>query len=104
MEDLSCPFCHQDVPNGAFVCTGCQAEIDYNKPTWLGSLVNILRMGLMYIFGLAFIFVVIFDRGLGLKSLWVLIIGVVSIWSLGWFQKKYLIEKEAMFHRIRQEK
>ena len=28
---LTCPFCHTEVPNGAVVCRGCQAEIDYSR-------------------------------------------------------------------------
>lgn len=30
MSDLVCPFCHTQVPVGAIVCRGCQAEVHYN--------------------------------------------------------------------------
>jgi hypothetical protein len=29
MNNLTCPHCHTDVPRGASVCTGCQAELKY---------------------------------------------------------------------------
>ena len=28
-----CPHCHTDVPRGARVCTGCQAEVEYGPPS-----------------------------------------------------------------------
>lgn len=28
---LTCPFCHTEVPDGAVVCRGCHAEIDYTR-------------------------------------------------------------------------
>ena len=72
MEDLSCPFCHKDVPNGAFVCTGCQAEIGYNEPTWLGALIIKLGFVLGVLFGFALLFVTVYDRGFGTKSFFIL--------------------------------
>lgn len=32
MNQLMCPFCHNNVPYGATVCRGCGAEIDYTNP------------------------------------------------------------------------
>jgi hypothetical protein len=32
MSDLVCPHCHGNVPHGAKVCRGCQAEIEYGAP------------------------------------------------------------------------
>ncbi len=32
MSDLICPHCHGNVPRGAKVCRGCQAEIEYGAP------------------------------------------------------------------------
>lgn len=32
MSELVCPHCHGDVPRGAKVCRGCQAEIEYGCP------------------------------------------------------------------------
>lgn len=29
---LVCPHCHGEVPHGAKVCRGCQAEIEYGTP------------------------------------------------------------------------
>jgi hypothetical protein len=28
----TCPHCHTQVPHGAKVCTGCQAEVEYGAP------------------------------------------------------------------------
>lgn len=33
MSDLVCPHCYTEVPRGASVCRGCQAEIEYGTPT-----------------------------------------------------------------------
>jgi hypothetical protein len=32
MSDLVCPHCYTEVPRGASVCRGCQAEIEYGTP------------------------------------------------------------------------
>ncbi|BBP01657.1 hypothetical protein [Sulfuriferula nivalis] len=32
MSDLICPHCHTEVPHGATVCRGCQAEVEYGVP------------------------------------------------------------------------
>ena len=32
MDDLMCPHCHGNVSRGAFVCRGCQAEVEYGPP------------------------------------------------------------------------
>jgi hypothetical protein len=32
MENHVCPHCRTEVPHGANVCTGCQAEIEYGTP------------------------------------------------------------------------
>lgn len=29
---LTCPHCHNNVPHGASVCRGCQAEVQYGAP------------------------------------------------------------------------
>ena len=29
---MKCPHCHTEVPFGATVCTGCQAEVEYGTP------------------------------------------------------------------------
>src|SRR5690606_9304522 len=34
IDSMTCPFCHNDVPRGAVVCRGCQAEIEYGTPRW----------------------------------------------------------------------
>ena len=31
MSFLNCPHCHTQIPYGASVCTGCQAEVHYGK-------------------------------------------------------------------------
>jgi uncharacterized protein YdhG (YjbR/CyaY superfamily) len=31
---LKCPHCHGDIPKGARVCRGCQAEVQYGAPWW----------------------------------------------------------------------
>jgi hypothetical protein len=31
---ISCPHCHGEIPKGATVCRGCQAEIEYGAPWW----------------------------------------------------------------------
>ncbi|WP_156521191.1 hypothetical protein [Halothiobacillus diazotrophicus] len=55
MENHVCPHCRTEVPQGANVCTGCQAEIEYGTPNaafiavflaaallggWIGTNVN----------------------------------------------------------------
>ncbi|MCE2594425.1 hypothetical protein K6Y31_06320 [Motilimonas cestriensis] len=32
MSELTCPHCHNSVPRGATVCSGCQAEVEYGSP------------------------------------------------------------------------
>lgn len=32
MTNLMCPHCHNNVPHGASVCRGCQAEVEYGAP------------------------------------------------------------------------
>lgn len=32
MNELTCPHCRSNIPYGAKVCKGCQAEIDYGTP------------------------------------------------------------------------
>lgn len=32
MPNLVCSHCRTDVPRGASVCTGCQAEVEYGSP------------------------------------------------------------------------
>ncbi|MNM62161.1 hypothetical protein D3C81_734840 [compost metagenome] len=32
MQEITCPHCLSDVPYGAKVCRGCQAEIEYGMP------------------------------------------------------------------------
>jgi hypothetical protein len=31
---LKCPHCHGDIPKGARVCRGCQAEVECGAPGW----------------------------------------------------------------------
>ena len=31
---LGCPHCHAEIPHGARVCRGCQAEVEYGPPRW----------------------------------------------------------------------
>jgi len=55
MNNHVCPHCRTEVPSGATVCTGCQAEVEYGPPKeafmallviaamlggWLGSATN----------------------------------------------------------------
>lgn len=42
MENLICPHCRSEVPRGATVCRGCQAEIEYGSPKEAAVLVMIL--------------------------------------------------------------
>lgn len=44
MSDLVCPHCHGDVPRGARVCRGCQAEIEYGAPPFLFLIVLIVSI------------------------------------------------------------
>lgn len=48
MNDLLCPHCRNNVPRGATVCSGCQAEIEYGAPpiVFLISLVVSFAMGM----------------------------------------------------------
>lgn len=32
MSSIVCPHCHTNVPLGAKVCRGCQAEVEYGAP------------------------------------------------------------------------
>lgn len=32
MPTVICPHCHTEVPHGARVCRGCQAEVEYGTP------------------------------------------------------------------------
>ncbi len=32
MSEITCPHCYSEVPRGAQVCRGCQAEIEYGMP------------------------------------------------------------------------
>lgn len=32
MSEITCPHCREQVPHGAKVCRGCQAEIEYGCP------------------------------------------------------------------------
>jgi hypothetical protein len=34
MNNNVCPHCRTEVPHGASVCTGCQAEVEYGTPFW----------------------------------------------------------------------
>ncbi len=36
-----CPHCHTNVPNGATVCTGCQAEVEYGAPRFAVGVVAV---------------------------------------------------------------
>jgi hypothetical protein len=38
---LTCPHCHGEIPHGARVCRGCQAEVEYGAPWWanIGALI-----------------------------------------------------------------
>ena len=38
---MICPHCRQDIPYGATVCWGCQAEVRYGIPSGSGCLVFI---------------------------------------------------------------
>jgi hypothetical protein len=33
-DTLGCPHCHAEIPHGARVCRGCQAEVEYGPPRW----------------------------------------------------------------------
>lgn len=35
MTEHQCPHCHTQVPDGASVCRGCQAELQYGPPPGL---------------------------------------------------------------------
>jgi hypothetical protein len=63
MSDLVCPHCRNNVPRGATVCSGCQAEIEYGAPN------------------AAFLVLLVVSAGLGIKAS-----GVVSdsLSFLGW--------------------
>ena len=30
--EIICPHCHNEIPQGASVCRGCQAEVEYGAP------------------------------------------------------------------------
>lgn len=65
MKYLTCPFCGKnDIPDGATVCSGCQAEIEYNP---LSD-----RVGAIGFFALLFGFVLFqaspIDRGAAVVS------------------------------------
>jgi uncharacterized membrane protein HdeD (DUF308 family) len=42
MSDLICPHCRGNVPRGATVCRGCQAEIEYGVPGFAFLIVAIV--------------------------------------------------------------
>ncbi len=49
--NLTCPHCYGNVPYGAKVCRGCQAEIEYGAPR---SLYSVLLIASTYL-GLSFL-------------------------------------------------
>ncbi|MGH8086007.1 MAG: hypothetical protein ACREPV_12145 [Lysobacter sp.] len=55
---VACPHCHGEVPFGAKVCRGCQAEVEYGTPPAAALLVFLLAFfGAWYVgssFGSAF--------------------------------------------------
>lgn len=42
MSDLTCPHCRNNVPRGATVCSGCQAEVEYGTPQAMFVIVLII--------------------------------------------------------------
>ena len=40
MSMMTCPHCHSEIPQGASVCSGCQAKIKYDKVGYLGQIVS----------------------------------------------------------------
>lgn len=46
---MTCPHCHTEVPYGATVCRGCQAEVDYVPPgsVYVGSIIGALIVAWM---------------------------------------------------------
>ena len=43
-QTLICPHCMSQVPRGAHVCRGCQAEVHYGAPRWVSILCAILSV------------------------------------------------------------
>jgi hypothetical protein len=54
MSKLTCPHCYNEIPYGATVCCGCQAEVRYGPPSGLlGAVVVIpILIGLFVIQGI----------------------------------------------------
>lgn len=52
MPNLICPHCHTEVPFGASVCTGCQAEVHYGNKFGLWHYVGLFFLAL-FVSGLA---------------------------------------------------
>jgi hypothetical protein len=46
MSEMQCPHCHTLVPQGARVCTGCQAEVEYGTP---GGAIVALLVGALFL-------------------------------------------------------
>jgi len=42
MNMYTCPHCYDEVPHGASVCRGCQAEISYGGPRYLSIVIFIV--------------------------------------------------------------
>lgn len=41
---MICPHCRTEVPHGAKVCRGCQAEIEYGTPNFVGFIILLLSI------------------------------------------------------------
>lgn len=66
MSDLVCPHCRNNVPGGATVCSGCQAEIEYGAPN------------------VAFLVLLVVSAGLGVKTSQVVSDGLSFLgWGVG---------------------
>lgn len=39
---IVCPHCHSEIPRGASVCRGCQAEIKYGRIGCMGEIISVL--------------------------------------------------------------
>lgn len=44
MDELTCPHCHGNVPRGATVCRGCQAEVEYGTPRLLFGVLMLVAL------------------------------------------------------------
>jgi hypothetical protein len=80
---ITCPHCFGEVPYGAKVCRGCQAEIEYGIPEWL------------------FFIFLIFSVWVGWHSSGILawVTGIATFFACCIISERYLFKNRIVFKR-----